>query len=144
MGLVGLLFMWGTLRPWPGGFFLIIDLPGKPYQHAMLYPMRLEMAIHHFDLVRFMFSAEPFSGWVHERNPRRSPYRMGGAGDEHSLAVTEKMATVHLYGIMPPGGRFGYLYKRVDPTLEDRQKSRQGTQSQSDGSVVRLAYICTR
>jgi predicted dehydrogenase len=41
--------------------------------------MSLEMAIHHFDLVRFMFNADPLSGLVHEWNPRRSPYQMGGA-----------------------------------------------------------------
>jgi mannose-6-phosphate isomerase-like protein (cupin superfamily) len=51
------------------------------------------------------------------------------AGDEHSLVVTEKMVAVYLYGIMPPGGRFGYLYKGIDPSLEEYQNSRKGTQS---------------
>jgi mannose-6-phosphate isomerase-like protein (cupin superfamily) len=51
------------------------------------------------------------------------------AGDEHSLVVTEKMVAVYLYGIMPPGSRFGYLYKGIDPSLEEYQNSRKGTQS---------------
>jgi mannose-6-phosphate isomerase-like protein (cupin superfamily) len=54
------------------------------------------------------------------------------AGDEHSLVVTEKMVAVYLYGIMPPGGRFGYLYKGIDSSFEEYQNSRkrtQGTQS---------------
>jgi predicted dehydrogenase len=67
----------GSIRAVAGQFWC--DWPGKPYQHAMLHPMSLEMAIHHFDLVRFMFSAEVISGCVHEWNPTRSPYRMGGA-----------------------------------------------------------------
>jgi predicted dehydrogenase len=67
----------GSVRAVAGQFWC--DWPGKPYQHAMLHPMSLEMAIHHFDLVRFMFSVEPVFGSVHEWNPRRSPYRMGGA-----------------------------------------------------------------
>jgi mannose-6-phosphate isomerase-like protein (cupin superfamily) len=40
---------------------------------------------------------------------------MTKAGDEHSLVVTEKMVAVYFYGIMPPGGRFGYLYRGIDP-----------------------------
>ncbi|MBV8812881.1 MAG: Gfo/Idh/MocA family oxidoreductase [Verrucomicrobia bacterium] len=67
----------GSIRAVAGQFWC--DWPGKPYQHTMLHPMSLEMAIHHFDLVRFMFGAEAVSGWIHEWNPRRSPYRMGGA-----------------------------------------------------------------
>ena len=41
------------------------------------------------------------------------------AGDEHSLLVTEEMIAVYLYGPMPSGGRFGYLYRGVDPALSD-------------------------
>jgi predicted dehydrogenase len=67
----------GSIQAVAGQFWC--DWPGKPYQHAMLHPMSLEMAIHHFDLVRFMFGAETISGLVHEWNPRRSPYQMGGA-----------------------------------------------------------------
>ncbi|MFB9274164.1 cupin domain-containing protein [Cohnella cellulosilytica] len=32
-------------------------------------------------------------------------------GDEHSLVVTEEMAAVYIYGIMPPGGTTGYRYR---------------------------------
>jgi predicted dehydrogenase len=67
----------GSIRAVAGQFWC--DWPGKPYQHAMLHPMSLEMAIHHFDLVRFMFGGETISGLVHEWNPGRSPYQMGGA-----------------------------------------------------------------
>jgi len=41
------------------------------------------------------------------------------AGDEHSLVVTEEMIAVYLYGVMPPGGRFGYLHKGKDLPLAD-------------------------
>ncbi len=41
--------------------------------------MGLEMAIHHFDLVRAIFDANALSGQVQEWNPSRSPYHMGGA-----------------------------------------------------------------
>jgi mannose-6-phosphate isomerase-like protein (cupin superfamily) len=37
------------------------------------------------------------------------------AGDEHSLIVTGEMVAVYYYGVMPEGGRFGYLYRGVDP-----------------------------
>jgi quercetin dioxygenase-like cupin family protein len=47
------------------------------------------------------------------------------AGDEHSLVVTERMVAVYLYGVMPPDGRFGYLYKGVDPTFQEWQRSRR-------------------
>jgi mannose-6-phosphate isomerase-like protein (cupin superfamily) len=49
------------------------------------------------------------------------------AGDEHSLVVTERMVAVYLYGVMPPDGRFGYLYKGIDPTFEEWQKSGKKT-----------------
>jgi predicted dehydrogenase len=55
------------------------DWPGKPYQHRMMHPMGLEMAVHHFDMARAIFDANPLSGQVQEWNPARSPYRMGGA-----------------------------------------------------------------
>jgi mannose-6-phosphate isomerase-like protein (cupin superfamily) len=41
------------------------------------------------------------------------------AGDEHSLVVTEKMVAVYFYGVMPPGGRFGYLYRGIDPDFAE-------------------------
>lgn len=33
------------------------------------------------------------------------------AGDEHSLIVTEEMTAVYIYGVLPPGGSIGYLYR---------------------------------
>lgn len=67
----------GAVRSVVGQFWC--DWPGRPYQHQMMHPMGLEMAVHHFDLVRAIFDANPVSGHVHEWNPKRSPYRMGGA-----------------------------------------------------------------
>jgi mannose-6-phosphate isomerase-like protein (cupin superfamily) len=54
------------------------------------------------------------------------------AGDEHSLVVTERMVAVYLYGVMPPDGRFGYLYKGIDPTFEEWQNSRKETPTPPD------------
>lgn len=68
---------YGDIRAVIGRFWC--DWPGKPYQHEMLHPMALEMAIHHFDLCRAMFGAEVVSGNVAEWNPDWSPYRMGSA-----------------------------------------------------------------
>lgn len=68
---------YGDIRAVIGRFWC--DWPGKPYQHKMLHPMSLEMAIHHFDLARAMFGAEAVSGQVAEWNPDWSPYHMGGA-----------------------------------------------------------------
>ncbi|MFA9478129.1 cupin domain-containing protein [Phycisphaerales bacterium AB-hyl4] len=42
---------------------------------------------------------------------------MTRAGDEHAMKVTEKMTTVFLYGVMPPGGRIGHLHRGVDQPL---------------------------
>lgn len=67
----------GDVRAVVGRFWC--DWPGKPYQHEMLHPMALEMAIHHFDLSRAMFGAEVVSGDVAEWDPDWSPYRMGSA-----------------------------------------------------------------
>jgi mannose-6-phosphate isomerase-like protein (cupin superfamily) len=47
---------------------------------------------------------------------------MTKAGDEHSLIVTEEMVAVYYYGVMPPGGRFGYLYRGVDPDFAEWQR----------------------
>jgi mannose-6-phosphate isomerase-like protein (cupin superfamily) len=47
---------------------------------------------------------------------------MTRAGDDHSLIVTEEMVAVYFYGVMPPGGRFGYLYRGDDPDLAEWQK----------------------
>jgi predicted dehydrogenase len=67
----------GAVRAVAGQFWC--DWRGRPYQHQMLHPMGLEMAVHHFDLVRAVFDANAVSGQVQEWNPERSPYRMGGA-----------------------------------------------------------------
>jgi quercetin dioxygenase-like cupin family protein len=32
-------------------------------------------------------------------------------GDEHSLVVTEDMTAVYFYGVLPPGGQIGYLFR---------------------------------
>jgi mannose-6-phosphate isomerase-like protein (cupin superfamily) len=33
-------------------------------------------------------------------------------GQEHSLlVVTEEMTAVYIYGVLPPGGKIGYLYR---------------------------------
>jgi predicted dehydrogenase len=67
----------GAVRAVIGQFWC--DWPGKPYQHQMSHPMGLEMAVHHFDLVRAIFEGNPLSAQVREWNPERSPYQMGGA-----------------------------------------------------------------
>jgi hypothetical protein len=61
------------------------------------------------------------------------------AGDEHSLVVTEKMVAVYLYGIMPPVGRFGYLYRGVDPSFEEWQRQKEAARSSvSSWAAVRM------
>lgn len=57
------------------------DWPGKPYQHGMDHVMGLEMAIHHFDMVRAIFDAEPASGHVREWQPAKCQYKSGGGID---------------------------------------------------------------
>ena len=54
---------------------------------------------------------------------RHAPHK---AGDAHSLVVIEEMVAVYLYGIMPPHGRFGYLYRGVDPTFDEWKKRKIG------------------
>jgi hypothetical protein len=49
------------------------------------------------------------------------------AGEEHSLVVTEEMMAVYLYGIIPPGARFGYLYCGVDPNFEEWKREGRNT-----------------
>lgn len=55
------------------------DWAGKPYQHVMRHVMGLEMAVHHFDLARAMFAAEPVGGHVREWQQAGSQYAQGGA-----------------------------------------------------------------
>jgi mannose-6-phosphate isomerase-like protein (cupin superfamily) len=50
---------------------------------------------------------------------------MTKAGDEHSLIVTEEMVAVYFYGIMPSGGRFGYLYREIDPDFTEWKKQQK-------------------
>lgn len=54
------------------------DHVGRTYQREMLHPMALEMAIHHFDLIRALSGAEAVFGHVMEWNSARSPYQQGG------------------------------------------------------------------
>jgi predicted dehydrogenase len=96
------------------------DWPGKPYQHEMLHPMGLEMAVHHFDLVRAIFDANPLSGWVQEWNPERSPYRMGGGLEAHFTMADARTKFSFLYsgslvtaGKMTPwGGLWRFEFDR--------------------------------
>ena len=52
---------------------------------------------------------------------------MTKAGNEHSLFVTEEMVVVFFYGVMPPGGRFGYLYRGIDPEFAEWRKQSEST-----------------
>lgn len=67
----------GAVRAVAGQFWC--DWPGKPYQHGMSHVMGLEMAVHHFDLVRAMFDAEAVGGHVREWNPAYGRYAGGAA-----------------------------------------------------------------
>jgi len=69
----------GRIRSVSGSF--TYDWAGKPYQHKMHHVMGLEMAVHHFDLVRALFDVEPLTGFVREWNPATSQY-VGGGGLE--------------------------------------------------------------
>ena len=82
---------YGRVRAVAGQFWC--DWAGKPYQHAMQHVMALEMAIHHFDLVRALFDAEPATGTVREWNP--SPPRFAGGGGLEAL-----------FGMKAPTGAF--------------------------------------
>jgi mannose-6-phosphate isomerase-like protein (cupin superfamily) len=35
-------------------------------------------------------------------------------GQEHSLVVIEEMTAVYIYGVLPPGGKIGYLYRNKE------------------------------
>jgi predicted dehydrogenase len=85
----------GAVRAVIGQFWY--DWPGRPYQHQMMHPMGLEMAIHHFDLVRAIFDANAVSGQVQEWNPARSPYRMGGALEALFTMATRNSSFPFLY-----------------------------------------------
>jgi predicted dehydrogenase len=86
---------WGAVRSVVGAFWM--GWEGKPYQHAMQHVMALEMAIHHYDMVRGMFDAEAVGGQVREWNPEGSPYADGGAVDA-------------LFDMRSARGHFSFLY----------------------------------
>lgn len=73
------------------------DWPGKPYQHGMRHVMGLEMAVHHFDLVRAIFEAEPIGGHVREWQQAGSQYAGGGAMEA-------------IFDMAGPHGRFPFTY----------------------------------
>ena len=86
---------YGRIRAVTGQFWC--DWAGKPYQHAMQHVMALEMAVHHFDLVRALFDAEPAGGTVREWNP--DPARFGGGGGLEAL-----------FEMNAPHGAFPFVY----------------------------------
>jgi predicted dehydrogenase len=45
------------------------------FRDAMDSPLILDMAIHHFDMARFLTGADPVRVWAHEFNPRGSWYK---------------------------------------------------------------------
>jgi mannose-6-phosphate isomerase-like protein (cupin superfamily) len=47
------------------------------------------------------------------------------AGDEHSMAVIESMIAVYFHGVMPPDGRFGYLYPGIDLVFAEWQRRKK-------------------
>ena len=55
------------------------------FRDAMDSPLILDMAIHHFDLVRYMTGADPVSVYAHEYNPKGSWY----AGDVAATCIFE-------------------------------------------------------
>ena len=73
------------------------DWEGKIYQHQMQHVMGLEMAVHHFDLARAMFDAEPVAGWVREWRPAGSRFAGGDAIEA-------------LFDMAGPQGAFPFAY----------------------------------
>jgi predicted dehydrogenase len=108
----------GAVRAVIGQFWC--DWPGKPYQHHMSHPMGLEMAVHHFDLVRAIFDANPLSGLVREWNPERSPYQRGGALEALFTMQSQESIFPFLYsgslvtqGVVTPwGGLWRFEFDR--------------------------------
>jgi mannose-6-phosphate isomerase-like protein (cupin superfamily) len=47
------------------------------------------------------------------------------AGDKHSLVVIEGMVAAYFQGVMPPDGRFGYLYSGIDLPFPEWQQQKQ-------------------
>lgn len=55
------------------------------FRDAMESPLILDMSIHHFDMCRFFFDADPVSVYCHEFNPKGSWYK----GDVAASAIFE-------------------------------------------------------
>ena len=110
---------YGPVRSVIGRFWC--DWPGKPYQHEMVHPMALEMAIHHLDMVRAMFGAEATAGRVREWNPAWSPYRMGAAlealfemtGDDTSFPFAYSGSLVGKAPRTPWGGLWRFEFEKA-------------------------------
>ena len=64
-------------------FFLGAHFGG--FRDEMVSPLILDMAIHHFDLARFMAGVDPVAVYCHEFNPRGSWYK----GDVAASAIFE-------------------------------------------------------
>jgi predicted dehydrogenase len=74
------------------GFYRAPRLGG--YREEMAHPVLMDMAIHHFDMARFLTGADPVAVWCEEHNPGWSWYR----GPAYAAAVFE----------MTGGVRFAY------------------------------------
>ncbi len=72
-------------------FFKGVDFGGG-FRHAMEYPLIVDMAIHHFDLIRFVTGLDPVSVTARSWNPFWSNYR----GDCSSAVLFEMSEKVHL------------------------------------------------
>lgn len=69
-------------------FFLGSHFGG--FRDEMMSPLVLEMAIHHFDMCRFLTGLDPVSVYAHEFNPRGSWYR----GDASASVIFELVGGV--------------------------------------------------
>ena len=58
------------------------------------------------------------------------------AGDEHSMAVIESMIAVYFHGVMPPDGRFGYLYPGIDLAFAEWQRRKKERLAKSRSEVI--------
>ncbi|HKU34013.1 MAG TPA: Gfo/Idh/MocA family oxidoreductase [Paenarthrobacter sp.] len=74
------------------------------FRDAMNHPLLLDMAIHQFDMARFLLDADPVSVFCEEYNPSWSWYR----GDAGASAVFQ----------MTGGGRFVFTGNWCSPGLE--------------------------
>ena len=58
------------------------------------------------------------------------------AGDEHSMIVIESMIAVYFHGVMPPDGRFGYLYPGIDLAFVEWQRRKKECLAKSQKEVI--------